>query len=267
LRRDTFSTPYPEVNAALEELLARAREALVEHFVGLYLYGSLAAGDFRLDRSDIDFVVVTEGPLPELIVAVLRKMHESLWASGSYWAQRLEGAYIPRDELHRHSPEYPPRPTVNEGQFYLAGEDADWVFHRYVLREYETIVAGPSIRDLIDPIRPEELRGAARDLLQQWWHPMLQNPKRLWDPGYSPYAVLSLCRALYTLKHGAIASKSQAARWGLSTLDPQWHDLIQWALDWRNGQPSDRVAETLEFLRLTVEYGAEQGAKRAEEHR
>jgi len=180
-------------------------------------------------------------------------MHETMWAGDSYWAQRLEGAYIPKAELRCHDPTYPPRPTVNEGRFYLAGEDADWVFHRYVLREHETIVAGPSIRGLIDPIDPNELREAARALLKQWWEPMLHNPKRLRDPGYAPYAVLSLCRALYTLKHGTIVSKTQAAQWVLTAIDRSWQDLIRWALAWRTGQPSERVAEAREFLRYTVE--------------
>jgi len=248
-----FSTTDPAVNATLEALLKGAREALADQFVGLYLYGSLAVGDFVPDRSDIDFVVVTEGSLPQPMAEALREMHETLWADGSYWAQRLEGAYIPKAELRRHSPDYPPRPTVNEGHFYLAGEDADWVFHRYVLREHETIVAGPSIRALIDPIGSEGLREAARTLLQQWWQPMLHNPKRLNKPGYAPYAVLSLCRVLYTLEHGALVSKTQAAKWAESALDPQWQDLIQWVLGWRSSWPSGRVDETLDFLRYAVE--------------
>jgi len=258
-----FSTTDPAVNATLEALLKGAREALANQFVGLYLYGSLAVGDFVPDRSDIDFVVATEGSLPRSTVEALREMHEILWADGSYWAQRLEGAYIPRAELRRHSPDYPPRPTVNEGHFYLAGEDADWVFHRYVLREHETIVAGPSICDLIDPIGPEDLREAVRALLKQWWEPMLHNPKRLYDPGYAPYTVLSLCRALYTLEHGTIVSKSRAAKWALRTVDTLWRDLIEWARDWRNCQPSDRVEETQEFLRFVMEQSTERSARRA----
>ncbi len=252
-----FPTPYSDVDRTLEALLEGAREVLGARFLGLYLYGSLAVGDFRPDRSDIDFAVVTEGSLPKDIVAALRGMHETLWAEGSYWAQKLEGAYIPKAELRRHRPDYPPRPTVNEGHFYLAGEDVDWVFHRYVLREHETIVAGPSIHALIDSIGPNELREAARTILKQWWEPMLHNPRRLHDPGYAPYAVLSLCRVLYTLEHGVIVSKTEAARWGLDRLDPRWHDLIQWAQDWRNGQPSGRMEETLKFLHFAVKYGAE----------
>jgi hypothetical protein len=39
-------TPYPDVNAILNVLLAAVRAILGNQFVGFYLYGSLASGDF-----------------------------------------------------------------------------------------------------------------------------------------------------------------------------------------------------------------------------
>ena len=55
------ATPYPEINCVLEELLSRVRAILGRRFVGMYLDGSLAIGDFEADKSDLDFVVVTDG--------------------------------------------------------------------------------------------------------------------------------------------------------------------------------------------------------------
>jgi predicted nucleotidyltransferase len=52
-------TPYSDVNAVLQELLTAVQPILGRQFIGLYLYGSLAASDFHPNRSDIDFVVVT----------------------------------------------------------------------------------------------------------------------------------------------------------------------------------------------------------------
>jgi hypothetical protein len=40
-------------------------------------------------------------------------------------------------------------------------------------------------------------------------------------PGAQSYAVLTLCRALYTDTHGKQASKKQAALWARAYL-PQW---------------------------------------------
>ncbi len=57
-------TPYPDVNAVLRLLLEGAQPILGDHFIGLYLYGSLASGDFNPQTSDIDFVVVTDTIFP-----------------------------------------------------------------------------------------------------------------------------------------------------------------------------------------------------------
>ena len=64
----------------LGALLDGAREVLRERFVGLYLYGSLATGDFSVGTSDIDFAVVTEGELSDAQVAALGAMHARLEA-------------------------------------------------------------------------------------------------------------------------------------------------------------------------------------------
>ncbi|MEO7019942.1 MAG: nucleotidyltransferase domain-containing protein [Ktedonobacteraceae bacterium] len=40
--------------------------------VGLYLYGSLSLGDFDPASNDVDFLVVTEGELPEETLEQLR---------------------------------------------------------------------------------------------------------------------------------------------------------------------------------------------------
>src|SRR5947209_15162244 len=89
-------TPYPEINALLKHLLTEVQRILGAEFVGMYLYGSLSGGDFDLESSDVDFLVVTEHVLPEGMVAALGEMHARIAASGLPWVDRLEGSYIPR---------------------------------------------------------------------------------------------------------------------------------------------------------------------------
>jgi hypothetical protein len=43
----TYPTPYPDVNTIVHELLAGAQAILGDHFAGMYLYSSLAIGDFN----------------------------------------------------------------------------------------------------------------------------------------------------------------------------------------------------------------------------
>jgi hypothetical protein len=246
-------TPYTEVNLVLRELLANARPILGEQFVGMYLYGSLASGDFDPEKSDIDFVFVTRGNLPAETVAQLQGMHARLHADGPRWARKLEGAYLPQSDMRRYDPASVPYPFLNEGRFYMAPQGSDWVIQRHVLREQGVIVAGPEIRDMIDPVHPDDLRRAVLGALREWWAPILEDPAFIREVEYQAFAVLTMCRALYTLQHGLIASKPVCAGWAKGNLGTQWQDLITWALNWNHGLQPDRKLETLAFVKFTLE--------------
>jgi hypothetical protein len=250
--RDIFPTPYPEVNQLLREFLAQVQAVLGERFTGLYLYGSLASGDFVPARSDIDFVVVTAGDLPGETVSALESLHARLWAGGSKWALKLEGTYITQTALRRYNPEDGPFPCVNEGKFYLARHESDWVLQRHILREGGVAVAGPDIRPLIDPVPTDEIRLAVQGYLQEWWQPMLHHPERLQSREYQAYATLSMCRALYTLQLGRVASKTESARWAQNTFASRWTGLIERALAWPEGEQADEIAETLAFMQFCI---------------
>jgi RimJ/RimL family protein N-acetyltransferase len=249
-------TPYPDVNAALDALRSGAQAVLGPRLVGLYLYGSLASGDFDPDRSDIDFLAVTDGPLPEETVRQLEAMHARLAADGPAWAARLEGYYLPQADLRRYPPAGVTCPHINEGRFYLGRHGGDAVIQHYVVREWGVALAGPPPRDLIDPILPDELREAVRDILRGWWAPMLDDPSRLRSREYQAYAVLTLCRALYTLEHGTVVSKPAAARWARETLGGRWPGLIERALAWPRAPQPDELDDTLSFLHLALERGS-----------
>jgi Domain of unknown function (DUF4111) len=60
--------------------------------------------------------------------------------------------------------------------------------------------------------------------------------------------VLSFCRALYTIEHGAPVAKPAAARWASRALEPRWRPLVEWALRARNDPRPDDPAEALAFI-------------------
>jgi len=246
-------TPHPEVNDVLRQLLSSVRAVLGDHFLGLYLYGSLATGDFDPSRSDIDFVVATDGELPAEVVSALEEMHARLAAGGSKWAAKLEGSYIPQQSLGRYDPADPPRPQLNEGRFYLGRHESDWVIQRHVLREHGVAVAGPAVSAFIDLVGPDDLRGAVPGILHEWWEPMLSDPAWLRRGEHQAYAVLTMCRALYTLRHGTITSKSASARWAQEVLGGRRAELVERALNWRPENSRDELDETLDLIRHTIE--------------
>jgi len=250
-------TPYPDINAVLHLLLTSVQAALGDHFVGLYLHGSLASGDFDPERSDIDFVVVTAGALPEERIAALEALHMHLIGSGSSWALKLEGTYFPQQVIRHYQPSDALYPSLNEGRFYMGGHGSDWVIQSHILREHGIVLAGPAPHDLIDPVAPDQLRRAMRSLLREWWAPMLHDTARLRSNEYQAYAILTMCRALYTLETGMITSKPVAARWAQTALGARRAVLIERALAWRPGMQLDMLDETLDLIQYTLERSRE----------
>jgi hypothetical protein len=251
----THPTPYPDVNAVLHVLLSGVQAILENHFIGMYLYGSLASGDFDPQRSgDIDFVVVTADELPDEMLPALEAMHARIAASGLKWATRLEGDYIPQPALRRYDPTHARYPHFGmDGHFDVEQHDSDGVIQRHIIREHGVVLAGPAPQTLIDPVQPNDLRRAALGILREWWSPQLHDPARLHSSEYQAYAILTMCRALYTLQHGTVVSKPVAARWAQEALGEPWAALIERALAWRHNTELDSLNETLDFIRYTLE--------------
>jgi predicted kinase len=245
-----YPTPYAEVNSLLHMLLEDMQAILGERLVGLYLRGSLAQGDFDLASSDVDFLAVTDTDLPEAQLDRLRQMHAAIASSGHPFAQRLEGSYIPREAIRRYDPSSTARhPTIGtDWPFKLDVHGSDWVFQRAIVQERGVAVWGPPPHTLIDPISPQDLRAAVCDQLGLWWRSRLDDPDWMRPRDYQAYTVLTMCRVFYTLEHGALCSKPQAAAWA-EVVYPQWKPIIERSLAWRSDHAPDDVTETMAFLR------------------
>ena len=245
-------TPYAEVNAAVHHLLAHLQAVLPEQLVGLYLGGSLALGDFNPHRSDIDFVAVTVDHLaPDLLVA-LEAVHTRLWATGPAWARKLDGSYVPQPVVRRWTPEHPPCPFVEHDSFIVT-QQGSAVIQRHILHQCGVVVAGPSPQLLLDPVDADDLRRALRDMLERGWRPLLDDPAWVQQPHKQPFAILTLCRTLYTLEHGVVASKPVAARWCQQALGTPWTAVIAWALAWPQDRELNQLAATLSLIHYTLD--------------
>jgi len=249
-------TPYPRVNEVLNLLLINIKEILKGQFVGMYLYGSLSSGDFNPASSDIDFLVITKEKLAEKTIAALDEMHKQTWAHSIKRAGELEGAYIPRELIRRHTSNAFPCPTINEGKFYLETPGSDWIIQRHVIREYGIILDGPDPKTLIDFVSPEDIRTSVMGVLHEWWFPMLEKPDWLRDNnnGVRSFAIITMCRVFHALKHGTIVSKPKATQWAKANLESKWKPLIEKAVAVSNHEMHDiSLEETLDFIRYTKE--------------
>jgi predicted nucleotidyltransferase len=247
------STQLPEdVRALLALLLTNIQRILGDQLVGLYLYGSLSSGDFDPASSDVDFLAVTQGILADDVFERLRVMHEQVAASGLPFADHLEGSYIPREALRRYDPANALHPTIgNDWPFQLGFHDANWIIERAIVRERGVVLWGAPPATLIDPVSPQQLRAATCQQLADVWQPRIADDGWPRPRLYPAFAVLTMCRALYTIRQGAYCSKPVAAAWAIEEY-PGWRMVIDWALahraDHADATPSE-FAATIAMLR------------------
>ena len=243
-------TPFDDLNPLLAELVAGARERLGDNFVGAYLQGSFALGDFD-EYSDVDWLIVTERDITEAELPALQAFHGTLHDRPNRWAQRLEGSYVPAAILRRwsptpHDPPGEPRPAdwadpgtsgrpprvypllfKGNGQRSLVRSEHDNTqVVRWVMREKGLTLAGPPPGKLIDPISAEALRAEVGPLLREVADWRLE-PARIDALWLQAFFVLLCCRMLHTLELGEVTSKKAAAAWASATLDPRWAPLIK----------------------------------------
>lgn len=247
------STGYPEVDAVLHTLLKAVREILRDNFVGLYLYGSLASGDFDPASSDVDFLVATRAEVSAEQLVALGRMHARIRASKLPFSDRLEGSYLPRADLRRYDPEHSEHPSIGvDWDFGVNPHGWNWVLERAVVRESGRALAGPPPTDLIDPVSSEELKTAVRHQLVDFWA-TIGDPDWLQLAAYQAFSILTMCRALHTLDTGTLTSKPRAAQWAMAELGSPWRDQIVWALDHRHDLTPHEADTAREFIRHAVD--------------
>ena len=252
-------TPYDDVNEILDLLLSSVREILRKQLVGMYLFGSLANGDFD-QFSDIDILIVTNREISVNTFDALKEMHENIQEIDSPWAVQLEVSYVPTEALRRHDPSNNEHPHVDRGKgerLHMLRHETDWIVQRHILRERGVTIVGPEPKTLIDYVSVDDLRNAMYPILFDWYAHFLSKPVPFGSQGYQSYVVLSLCRILYTLQKGEVVSKPAAARWAKETLDPHWIPVIDRALLGRQNAgleplPED-VRDTLGMIRFALQ--------------
>ncbi len=247
-------TSYADVNTLLDLLLSGMQKILGQRLVGLYLYGSLVTGDFDLASSDIDLLAATSSDLNETEFDALQKMHHDLAHEYQDWDDRIEVAYLSVAALKTYRSHPSKIAIISPGEpFHIKDAGNDWLINWYLVREKGIKLFGPSPVTLIDPISKAEFLRAVYEQTIAWreWirHTRLRRAQA--------YAILTMCRGLYTLKKEEYPSKKQAALWAEKEL-PEWSSLIQqalvWREDWRNVHIDHEVTipQTLRFVHLVL---------------
>jgi predicted nucleotidyltransferase len=249
---------------AVASVLGSIREAIVaatgSSLVGLYVFGSLAAGDFDAAASDIDLLAVLADSPSEQLVARLHRMHADLARAKPAWDDRIEVVYISAHGLATCRTATTTIAVLSSGEpFHVVEAGPDWILNWYPAREDGVRLLGPPIDSLIPPIPSAEYIDQVRRSLVGFTNRILDDAA----PGSQAYAILTMCRGLYAIRFGERLSKRAAASWAQQEF-PQWADLIGRALGWRQRQhdPDGQdgtatVAETRRFVTEMAELALE----------
>jgi predicted nucleotidyltransferase len=212
-----------KVSALLRELAERLPVVLGRNLVGVYLYGSLTQRAFDPRRSDVDCVVVTRRDLSD---AQFKRLGEWLKraAESNHWAARLQMLFLVRDEVLTTDAR---ACHYQFGVLKRGGSDGNPIIWMNVL-ESGVVLFGPRPESFVPAITPGILFEALVREVGYLREEISEKPSSEWRdvPSYRAYAVLTLCRILYSFEKGAIVSKRRAARWALRHLPGEWHGLI-----------------------------------------
>jgi hypothetical protein len=71
-------TPYADLNVVLRDLVTRVRNVLGDNFIGAYLQGSFAVGDFDI-YSDVDFLILIKEDISGDQLPPLQGLHADIF--------------------------------------------------------------------------------------------------------------------------------------------------------------------------------------------
>ncbi|HVQ44259.1 MAG TPA: aminoglycoside adenylyltransferase domain-containing protein [Candidatus Saccharimonadia bacterium] len=239
--------------AIVQTLLAEITNVLGDRLVGLYIYGSLAQGDFDPQASDIDLVAVTTTPLSWLYLRRLQTMHAALDAVHPEWPELIDIQYLPLEALQQ-----PTRPTgliamQRPGTNFHSATRVDRLLVAYHVRDAGRAVTGPAPTTIVAPITPAQVQFHSGAELVTWPEYM----QTTHDLAFQTFLILTICHKLYTAHHGRLTSKPQAAVWA-ADLYPRKAPIIHAALEWRQGHtegvdPESTYPGTVAFINFMID--------------
>ena len=253
-----FNSPYPWVSSLIEELLDRIQASIGDRLKGLYLFGSLVAGDFDVDKSDIDLLAIVDTDIDDTGLVVLGEMHDAFIRSFPEWEDRIEVAYVSVDAM-RSFKTHPSRiARISPGEpLHFREMDSQWLMDWYQVQEQDATVFGPPPHQYIPQLSTEEFIESLKNRLPDW----RISARDARTVGHQSYIILSLCRTLYSIHRSRQVSKVAAGKWA-SLEFPEWSHLIRDALRWHGSSDKTDSLSTQAMAIGFVEFAIEQAGAR-----
>ncbi|MFB9753188.1 aminoglycoside adenylyltransferase domain-containing protein [Paenibacillus hodogayensis] len=227
----------------------------------VYIYGSVALGDFIEGSSDIDFITILREPPSMSDIETISAAHQAV--EREFPHADIMGAYLSIQDVGKAQSEQNFFLTYFNKQVHSNGYGADlnpitwWILKNHGMKVYG------AEQSFSYEVKTEDLLQYVIENLNTYWVSWIRRleeqstllgtadpesvAKRL-DTAVE-WCTLGMLRQLYTLKEHDIRSKVQAGYYGMTTIPQQWHGLIHEAISIKRLRP-DRVYDSHE-KRLT----------------
>jgi hypothetical protein len=243
------------VSPVLAKLTHGLPNLLGANLVGLYVYGSVLDSEFDPARSDVDCIAVTQRALDESAFGRL-----NAWLTDA----ALEEPRFTRLQMHllvKQSVLVEDRRACLHqfGVLKRSGSDGNPIIWMDFFQRGRTLL-GPHPESFVPEITAEILHRALVREVGYLREEVVAKPDSEWRdvPSYRGYAVLTLCRILYSLRTGEVTPKPRAARWAMDHTPTEWHDLIQHALavgetGGLEGLPLSRIGAFIDYVHAQLD--------------
>lgn len=216
-----------ETEKLLIDIIARFEETLGKNLVGLYLHGSLAMGCFT-PKSDIDLIAIVKEPME---FETKRALIDEVLKIGPLPEKGLEMSIILEKnikpfvhpmpfELH-YSPEHKARYESDPDYICGCTTDRDLAAHLTVVKKRGVRLFGKQIEEVFGSIPRAYFIDALMYDIEDARERIVKDPVNV---------ILNLCRTLYFLRKGFVASKLEGGYWGASHLDMELRDIVSEAV-------------------------------------
>lgn len=199
------------LESAVKTVRGRVVDILGGSAASIYLYGSLALGDFRPGWSDIDILVLTEKKITEGQAGRLVNLRQALLEEqpGNAYYRRFEGGMLSLDAFR----------LKEKDRVVYWGTSGERITDSYSfdsfsmceLLEGGILIWGRDVRDRLPRPAFDELRADVR----RHYEAMRKYARETGRSFYSFGWLLDISRCLYTLRTGKIIAKTAAGEWAL----------------------------------------------------
>ena len=189
---------HDEVNYIIEKLLNGHRQVFGVKMAGFYLYGSLIWGDFDIASSDIDTLCALTSEVTPEEIERLRIMHEEITNENPLWRDRVEVHYASLDGLKNFRKFLSKMGNFSPGEpLHIIDSGIEWLDEWYCVQEYAITLFGIDKAEVIPHIEKSEFIHTICGYTRSFRERIKASEHCRYNQAY---AILTLYRALYTLK-------------------------------------------------------------------